>query len=68
MDPVHEEGVGDFEFDRFWRERNGDDRLEPGFECLLALQTPAHTQQNLIPDADGFRGLLGNDGHFNVPC
>src|SRR5439155_12374753 len=47
VDPVHEERVGNFELDASGRQLARHDRLEPGFERLLALKPRADRGENL---------------------
>ena len=68
VDPVHEEGVGDFQFGHFGPQLEGHDGAEPGFEGLFAGDPGLEIFEDLYPEnGDLIRGN-GQDGHFRHPC
>ena len=55
VDPIHEEGVGDFQLDELGADGTGDDRLEPGVQRLGAAEAdPAATPQRSASPKSSF--------------
>ena len=65
VDPVHEEGVGNFEIDVLGAELARHDRLEPRVECLVAAEPRPDRIEDLLPESMGFLRLESQAGHFN---
>jgi len=50
VDPVDEERIGDFELDDLGAEHERYDRLEPGVERLLGLESGLYRDEDLPPE------------------
>ena len=67
VDPVHEEGVGDFEFDdlgAIFAGTMGLNHVSKAWWLSIRLLTEEH----LLPESGDFLRLHLLDGHFNGPC
>src|SRR5262245_51392930 len=74
VNPIDEETVRNFEFN-VGAQADGLDRLEPGFECLLAAEAALNRSQNLPPESTrlllqlrGLRGHVVSDPCLKVSC
>src|SRR5262249_7343211 len=66
MNPIDEERVRNLELDFSGAEAQRMDRLEPGFERLLAADSPLYHCEHFFPEPARILQLRGLRGHFQL--